>query len=89
MIHDHSIKMDAELVSTPLRINYGEQIGQDWLKKFNVTQNEILDVLTQVQENLDTVKVPITSVKEKIAMLRVVQQAKVNSSRLSVLKVGL
>ena len=89
MIHDHSIKMDSELVYIPLQINYEELIGQDWLKKFNVTQNEILDVLMQVQENLDKVKVPITSVKEKIAMLRVVQQAKVNSSRLSLLKVGL
>ena len=69
MIHDHSIKMESNMVTSPFRIKFEELIGQDWLKKFNVSQEEILDVLRKVHDDLETVKVPVTSVKEKIAML--------------------
>ena len=31
MFHDHSIKMESELVCSPLRIKYEELIRRDWL----------------------------------------------------------
>ena len=85
MIHDHSIRMESNIVTSPFRIKF----EQDWLKKFNASQEEVLNVLRKVHDDLETVKMPVTSVKEKIAMLRVIQQTKNNSSRLSILKVGL
>ena len=94
MIHDHSIRMELNIVTSPFRIKFEELIGQDWLKKFKSWLalnffNASQDFLRKVHDDLETVKVPVTSVKEKIAMLRVIQQTKNNSSRLSILKVGL